>query len=197
MNGGERIRAFIALKTPAEWDEKLKGLQEELARRLGKAGKFRWIKPGQLHLTLRFFGQITPAEADQVAVDLKTAARESQPFSLEYTGLGCFPRCSSPRVLWAGIKDNSESLRRLHERVVELTKEIGKPPEGRSFNPHLTLARIENFRRSESGALEKAIEETGGLISSAWEVSKVLLMRSHLSPQGARYEPLAEEVLGA
>ena len=196
MAGEQKIRSFVALKTPPGWDDRLRELQGELGNSLREVGKFRWVKPEQLHLTLRFLGHITPEQVEEVKRTLSTVAADISPFQLSYAGLGCFPRPSAPRVLWAGIAMRDQTLPTLHEEISTTTAEIGQPLEKREFRPHLTLARIEDFQRRKADLLEKLFSKHENFIASPWHVTEVLLMRSHLSPPGARYEPLLIKPLG-
>ena len=196
MAGDQKIRAFIALKTPPGWDKRLRDIQEELSKPLSEAGKFRWVRPEQLHLTLRFLGHIVPAGVDKAQAAVIKAASQSQPFALRYTGLGCFPRPAAPRVLWAGIADPDERLKHLHAAITSATSDIGRAPEEREFRPHLTLARIENFDRRKGDLLTQLFEKYQNFITDEWVVREIILMRSHLSPQEARYEPILVRSLG-
>lgn len=126
---------------------------------------------------------------------MKEIAAAIPPFNLTYSGLGCFPRPTSARVLWAGIQAN-DALRQLHERITSSTAAIGQALENREFKPHLTLARIEAFDRAKASALQQLFAKYSHAIDQPWQVQEVLVMRSHLSPHGARYEPLLSAKLG-
>src|SRR5690606_1518019 len=110
MPGERKIRAFIALKTPSLWDDRLKFLQQELAEKLAGAGRFRWVKPEQLHITLRFLGPITSDQVEEAKAIVTRVASQFRPFALTSHGLGCFPRPAAPRVLWARIQSEGEIL---------------------------------------------------------------------------------------
>ena len=192
--GAKKIRAFIALKTPPEWDAELGKLQERLKAEL-RTKAIRWTKPEQVHITLRFFGSISVDEVERVAAAFPRICAGHQPFSLRCEGLGCFPNVRRARVLWVGIGGQVERVRRLQEAVVLATGKIGKPAEERLFKPHLTLGRIEGLERSSGERLEKLVE--GGFqIEAEWTVTELLLMHSHLSSQSARYETIARCDLG-
>jgi 2'-5' RNA ligase len=105
--------------------------------------------------------------------------------------VGCFPSVRRPRVLWAGLTGAMESISKLQAEINQATARIGEAPEDRPFTPHLTLARIQNLERTSTERFAKAIER-GFRIEVEWNVASVALMQSHLSPQGARYETLAE-----
>lgn len=192
--GTKKIRAFIALKTPPEWDFELEKLQEGLKSEL-RTKAIRWTKPEQLHITLRFLGSVSSEEAAGVAAALPVICQGQEPFSLRCEGLGCFPNVRRARVLWVGIDGQVERVRRLQKAVVLATGKIGKAPEERPIKPHLTLGRVEGLERAHSERLEKLVEGGFG-IEAEWPVTELLLMQSHLSAQGARYEPIARCELG-
>jgi 2'-5' RNA ligase len=188
----KRIRAFIALEPPPEWKQELGNAQAQLKARL-RGSSIRWIDPAQIHITLRFLGWVFPAEAEEVGGILKGTCEAFQPFSVSCAEIGCFPSVKRPRVIWAGINAPDDTLQRLHGRITEETRSIGEPPEDRPFSPHLTLGRVKQFERDGMGALERAREFR---IQMPWRMDQVLLMQSHLSPQGAEYERISSCGLG-
>ena len=190
-----KIRGFIALKTPALWDEKLGALQRDLKSQFG-GHAFRWVKPEQMHITLRFFGWLTVRQADEVRARVESIASAHPPFTLTCENLGAFPNMRRPRVLWAGLKGETDRASALQTAISSATKEFGEPPEDRPFKPHLTLARLKEPDRRQITDLEHAVAR-GFQIENAWIVNEVLLMQSHLSPQGSTYETLAGLRLGA
>lgn len=192
--GPRKIRAFIALKTPREWDEKLEELQRELKSKFG-SGAFRWVKPEQIHITLRFFGWVTTTQADELMALLPLVCAKHRRFTLHCEALGTFPNVRKPRVFWAGLKGDIAEAGALQNEIASATHDLGEPPEDRPFKPHLTLARLKDPEREHVADLEHVISR-GFAIDFAWEVSTVLLMQSHLSPQGATYETMAQFPLG-
>ncbi len=185
-----KIRAFIALQPPAGWEAPLGALQRKLQEEL-RSKAIRWTKPEQIHITLRFLGAILQREADEIGVLLRKVCAGRETFVLGCAGLGCFPSVRRPRVLWAGLTGAMESISKLQAEINQATARIGEAPEDRPFTPHLTLARIQNLERTSTERFAKAIER-GFRIEVEWNVASVALMQSHLSPQGARYETLAE-----
>ena len=185
----KKVRAFVALKTPAEWDGALRHLQEELKTRL-RSKAFKWTKPEQLHITLRFFGYILPDEVIAVRQRIQEIISGHGAFNLRCEGLGCFPNSRRPRVLWAGITGDTNALAALHYSVTLATRNFGERLEDRPFKAHLTLARIQQAERSAITALEEMIERGFG-IEVAWQVHELILMQSHLSSHGAQYEAIA------
>ena len=202
MNAGEtqseckpkKMRAFLALKTPPEWDAEFAALQQRLKSEL-RTKSIRWTNPEQIHITLRFLGYIPPDEATQIAALLRSICSAQPPFVLRCSGLGCFPNLRRPRVLWAGLDGDIQSVQQLRSAIVEATRQFGEPPDDREFKPHLTLARIQDLERSTREQLEELLRR-GFQIKDDWHVTELLLMQSHLSPQGAKYEVLARCHLG-
>lgn len=197
MNPGEsaaetprKIRAFIALKTPPAWDSALSELQRNLKEKLWSKA-FRWTKAEQIHITLRFFGSIRPEETAVIVERINAEGIPGQTaFNLRCEGLGCFPNLRRPRVFWAGITGDTASVQRLHASVTAATRTFGEPPEDRPFKAHLTLARIQQPERSALDELGNVIARGFG-IETEWNVNELILMQSHLSPHGTRYEPIA------
>jgi len=184
-----KLRTFIALKTPSGWDEKLGDLQRELKSKFGN-NAFRWIKPEQIHITLRFFGWLTINQIEELNRILPAIASKHSPFNLTCSGLGCFPNPKRPRVFWAGLAGDLSLASALQALIVNATAHLGEPPEDRPFKPHLTLARLKEPDRSQIADLDRVIKR-GFQIDEPWSVDHVLLMQSHLSPQGSEYETLA------
>lgn len=192
--GPRKIRAFIALKTPREWEEKLGDLQRELKSKFGSAA-FRWVKAEQIHITLRFFGWLTTAQADEVAQLLPAISSAHPPFALNCEGLGAFPNVQRPRVFWAGLKGDLVAAGALQSEINSATYNFGEPPEDRPFKPHMTLARIKTPERQHISDLEHVVAR-GFQLEHTWQVNELLLMESHLSPKGSTYETIAKFQLG-
>ncbi|MGV3772512.1 MAG: RNA 2',3'-cyclic phosphodiesterase [Verrucomicrobiales bacterium] len=195
-DAGPKVRCFAALECPPDWKEELTHLQAGLKQKLqGKC--FRWVQPDQMHLTLRFFGSITPESAEELKKaihEIPVYFRPSEPLILDANKLGCFPRPNSPRVLWLGLQA-SAGLAELHKRVTDSTAEFGEPPESRPFKPHLTLARIKEPSCVAVEHLQMALNSLNTWSAGSWEVKELILFQSQLSPQGAKYQKLVEAQL--
>jgi RNA 2',3'-cyclic 3'-phosphodiesterase len=190
----KKLRAFIALKTPASWDEQLAKLQTELRSTL-EGLDMAWVKPEQLHVTLRFFGHIVPSALEEIRSLAAPICSSIQTFRASCHGIGVFPSVKRPRVIWAGIVHGSAEMRELQTRLTASTTSIGQPPEDRPFQPHLTLGRIKYLDRKLQRQFESSVEKEFR-IEEPWIIDEVLLMRSNLSPHGARYECLHAWPLG-
>lgn len=169
-------RLFVAIRPPVEIRAQLLGLMA------GVPGA-RWQDDAQLHLTLRFIGEVDSHRADDIAAAL---AGVRQPrFEIALNGLGRFERRGRPEALWAGVAPH-DALAHLHRKVDQALVRAGFTPEGRAYLPHITLAR---FGR-EGGALDPFLSRHSGLSGAPFEVAHFSLFESHLGHSGAIYEPV-------
>ncbi len=174
------MRAFIAIDLPEAVHAALAQVQESF-RKTGLDA--RWTRPEGIHLTLKFLGQISDAQVEQV-VERLDGLGGFERFPVEVTKFGFFPSGRRPRVFWAGV-DALPALAELAARVEQQMEKIGFPREERAFNPHLTLARF-NVPRPQP-ALEAALAAHTTTSLGKFEVSEFFLFESKLSPQGAQY----------
>ena len=186
----ETVRAFLAIELPAEVKTALAALVEQLKD--ADINGLRPVNPGGIHLTLRFLGNV-PIEQVQSVVEVvsRTAARYES-FAIRLGVVGAFPGGGAARVLWVGLEGKLSSLAGLQERIEDDLDSLGFRRERRAYRPHLTVARIRDGtpdpdRRRAREALFSASLASGLSI----DCDSVSLMRSILSPQGARYERLA------
>ncbi len=194
---GERttIRTFIAVQITPQARQVLVETQTLLKGLIPNG--VRWVDPTGIHLTLKFLGEIDPALVNSISNSMRTAAEGAAPFNLALGELGVFPNSRQPRVLWAGIGGDLESLTHLQARVEQWVGAQGFPRERRAFSPHLTLGRVGN--RASNALLSKigdAVSATQLTAASPWVVYGVCLIRSNLSPEGATYTTLDEAPLG-
>ncbi len=191
------IRAFIAI----ELDEPVKTALADVQRRLREAmprDSVRWVRPGGVHLTLKFLGNVPAGQVADITRAIEAAAGQGiAPFSLTIGQLGCFPNLRRPRVVWVGVQEPTGALARLQGAVEKHIAPLGYPTEKRPFSPHLTLGRTQ---RRASPADVRRIGEVVGAAGvgqlAAMEVRAVGLIRSDLKPTGAVYTRLAEVLLG-
>jgi RNA 2',3'-cyclic 3'-phosphodiesterase len=184
--GGGSIRAFLALDPPAEILARVGILQERLRGLI--RGDIRWVRPEGIHLTLKFFGDISPADVGRIAAIVAAAAANQRPLSLSLGGVGVFPDPRRPRVLWLGLNGDLPPLLSFQQGLERALAGIGFPPEGRPFRAHLTLARI----RSPRGltGLGPVLEKGGAAAAGGFVAAAVGLWRSELTPRGAIYTRL-------
>jgi 2'-5' RNA ligase len=179
----DHIRAFIALPLEPALADEIKKIQQQLD---SHGGAVRWISPHQLHLTLQFLGNVATGCLDDLAAALRRACAGTAPFQIALEGAGCFPNTKSPRVVWIGIQGDLESLRKLHERIAQETKQFGDHDDPRAFQPHLTIGRV-NASGLEGRKAGQAIECASVPKLGDWTVRQVLLVQSKLASAGVRY----------
>jgi 2'-5' RNA ligase len=175
-------RLFVAIRPPAPIRALLLGV-------MGGVRGARWQDEDQLHLTLRFIGDVDR----HLAADADAALRSvRQPcFALALHGVGAFDRRRQPTVLWAGVTPQEE-VKALYKKVDQALARAGIEPERRAFSPHITLARL----RPGAGPVEPLLAAAGTLASPPFEVTEFRLYESRLSPDGADYTLVERYPLG-
>lgn len=169
-------RLFVAIRPPEP-------IRDLLIDAMDVSPDFRWQDDEQLHLTLRFIGEVDRPIADDLADAL--GAVRSPAFSLHIAGVGRFEQRSSG-ALWAGVEPKAP-VAALAAKIERICQQVGLEPERRAFFPHITLARWKGRRTRE---VADFLERTRALRSAPFEVSAFILFESHLSRHGARYEPV-------
>jgi 2'-5' RNA ligase len=184
------VRAFVAIVLP---ESMLHSLTEQidLVREHVPTGTIRWVRPENIHLTLKFLGNVSPDRLNKVKDSLLQVARGYSPFSLEVSNFGCFPNYRRPRTLWIGVHDSHLTLSNLHSELERSFEHLGFPKEGRSFHPHLTLGRVKrHVRGDQARKLGEELEEVKIGTLGRIEVEDIHLIRSDLRPTGAVYTEL-------
>jgi len=182
------VRAFVAVKLGREVESRI----IELVAQLKEArADVRWVGRESIHLTLRFLGDVEEARVAGILEALKRRLSGLHPLCIETGGLGAFPSLGRPRVLWVGCKGNG--LRELGEATEAAMVGFGFARETRPFTPHVTLGRMRSLRDWDKLRVLIAQRATESFGSS--EVSEVILFRSTLTPEGARYSRLGSVAL--
>lgn len=148
-----------------------------------------WVGTDNLHVTLKFLGDIEERRAEEIGSALAEAVAEIEAFDVALRGLGAFPTPARPRVIWAGVGSGEARLAVLAATVDQSLIRLGFPREARAFSAHITLGRVREPRRDP--ALAEALARALDLELGATRVDRVVLMRSELSPRGARHSELA------
>ena len=172
------------------------GAEVERLRPLSRA--VAWVPAANLHVTLKFLGERSDAQLAEVEAALVEVAAVTAPFALALHGLGAFPGLERPRILWVGIAEGALSAREVHARLEAALERRGIPRERQAWHPHLTIGRVfdERIWRREAGLpLRQALAAAARRSFGTLAVSHLALMRSDLSPQGARYRELASAEL--
>ncbi|HET7875637.1 MAG TPA: RNA 2',3'-cyclic phosphodiesterase [Methylomirabilota bacterium] len=158
-----------------------------------------WVPRQNLHLTLKFLGEQSPERLGDARAALEEAAGTTAPFALNLHGTGAFPGLERPRVLWVGVAEGALEARALQSRVEQALGARGFAREARPWHPHLTIGRVfdpRRWQRDAGPALREALARGGSTAHGRLTVSRVSLMRSDLSPSGARYSELDSLALG-
>src|SRR5688572_11384683 len=171
-------RLFVAIRPPEE-------IRDLLIDAMGDSPELRWVQDENLHLTLRFVGEVERPLADDIALAL-TRVR-SEPFELRITGVGMFEQRNGG-ALWAGVQPK-EPVAALAAKVERACVAAGLEPERRAFHPHVTLAR---WNRREAKAAQSFLERNRALASPPCAVDRFILYESRLSRHGAHYEEVAD-----
>jgi 2'-5' RNA ligase len=193
-SGQGGIRSFIAIELP----EEVKGELSQLSRELGKA-KYpfvKWVDTENIHLTLKFLGNIPPGQVAKITEAVKEAVRGKSPFQLEISKLGAFPGVNQPRVIWIGVGGETDRLLELQRDIDSRLVPLGFVPEKQPFVPHLTIARVrENASTDDRKALGRLLASTGFDSQERIAVDSIKLMRSQLTPEGPVYSLLSAVAL--
>jgi 2'-5' RNA ligase len=174
-------RLFVAIRPP-------EAVRDLLIDAMDDSPEFSWQSDEQLHLTLRFVGEVERPLAEDLAAALSHLRAE--PFELRIAGLGRFEQ-RNRGALWAGVEPKAP-LAALAAKVERACQQVGLEPERRAFHPHITLARWKGRRTRE---VQDFLERKRGLSSPPFDVSEFVLFESHLSRHGAHYEAAASYAL--
>jgi 2'-5' RNA ligase len=183
------LRAFIAVEIPHEIHKAIESKTAPLRAALDSS-LVRWVPTSNIHLTLKFLGEIPPANVEFLTQMLSAEVNQHQAFEMGFEELGVFPNPRRPRVIWIGIQAPA-GLEALQHGIEAAAATLGYPSEKRPFSPHLTLGRVKhNTGLAGIKKIRAAFEETKvGKLGTA-RVTAVHLFKSDLKPTGAVYTQL-------
>jgi len=186
---GGYVRAFIAIEVPQAVRQILAETIRELADQV--PGNVRWVTPQGIHLTLKFLGDIPTDDSGKILEALRSPIQQVPAFWVQVSGLGMFPNARRPRVLWAGVEVQQESLSSLQQRVEDTLAQMDYPTEKQTFSPHITMGRVRDgvspgARRRIIQAISKA-SSVSRVVSEPWAVDQVHLFRTTFTPNGSIY----------
>ena len=180
------LRSFIAIEIPA-------GIQNAIAENTASIKHtlpkplIRWVTPQNVHLTLKFLGDETPANLKRLADTLIEVAASHETFDVSVGGLGAFPTHKRARVIWIGL-DAPPALAALQHAVDAAAAQLGYPKEERPFSPHLTIGRVsQNASASDLQHIRSALESTKVGILGTIRVQAIRIFKSNLQPGGSVY----------
>jgi 2'-5' RNA ligase len=183
------LRAFIAVEIPTGIHQAIEKKTASIRVALNPS-LVRWVPAENVHLTLKFLGDVSPANQEMLEQMLSAEVSQHRTFEMEFGGLGAFPNPKRPRVIWIGIQAPA-GLDALQHGIGAATATLGYPDEQRPFSPHLTIGRVkQNVGSAGIQQIRTALDETKvGSLGTA-RVSAVHLFQSDLKPSGAVYTRL-------
>jgi len=182
------MRLFFCVELEAAVREALEEVTRGLRSRLGPGTK--WVMKENLHITVRFIGEVEEALAERLAELGSRVAREATPFAFVLSHLGAFPIPRRARVIWAGPEGDPRAFVELVQSVEAGVRELGLPPERKEARAHVTLARLKPPRDVAAALAGVSFPRL------TVEVGALTLMRSRLTPQGPIYTPVGRWPLG-
>jgi 2'-5' RNA ligase len=185
-------RTFVAIEIDRVVRKRAAALVERLA---ALTDDVRWIEPENMHITLKFLGNVKEHDTVEICEAVQDAVCDLPPFGLEVQGLGGFPSLGDPRTIWIAMAAGSEALAAVFERVEEAVVELGYRPEPRRYTAHLTLGRV---RRSSDhlGPLIDELDELKNRPFGKTSVDRVTVFSSRKGRDGPVHEVLSRGELG-
>jgi len=188
------LRAFIAIEIPEEIKTQIGSQTAGLRQMVGRS--VRWVSLENIHLTLKFLGDISPANIEFLTQALKTEVSQYLSFEINMDHLGAFPNLRRPRVIWIGL-DAPADLARLHHSLETAAARLGYASDDKPFSPHLTIGRIrDRLSAQEAQSLREALENTKIGSLGKFVVKSVNLFQSELKPAGPVYTCISTAALG-
>jgi RNA 2',3'-cyclic 3'-phosphodiesterase len=180
------LRSFIAIEIPAEIQNAIAQNIASLKNTLPKP-LIRWVAPNNVHLTLKFLGDVSPANLERLADTLKEETASHKMFSMSISGLGAFPTQRRARVIWIGL-DAPPALPALQRGVDAASVQLGYPREERPFSPHLTIGRVaQTASGPDLQQIRSALESTKVGLLGTIRIQAIHIFKSDLQPGGSVY----------
>ncbi|MGA9771875.1 MAG: RNA 2',3'-cyclic phosphodiesterase [Blastocatellia bacterium] len=187
----DSIRTFICIEVPHAIKERIESLQRAL--RINDA-KISWVRPSNIHLTMKFLGDVPRSKIESVCDGVERAAEGVNQFDIEISTTGCFPSARNPRVFWVGTGALPEGLKQLHLNIESELAHEGFPREQKRFSPHLTIGRVRSPQNAAQTAEALIAREFG---PETFRATEIIVMRSELNSSGSIYTPQAIIKLGS
>jgi len=189
-----RVRTFIAVEMSPRVIARAGDLIDKL--RVAPA-EINWVRPQQMHLTLKFLGDVPDTETPDICRVVADAAAGFEPFEIICRGAGAFPNVRQPRTLWIGIEDGADELKRLQAEIDEALKtKLGYAKEQRGFHPHLTIGRVKRELPGDRGQLGELVEKNVHFDADLAIIDEVVTFASFLGRGGPNHEALDHAELG-
>lgn len=186
MADEKTIRTFLAIELPEEIKTQLRNIQDRLK---ANVKGIRWTRPEGIHLTLKFFGNVSENDIANISSVVEKKTKDVRPVTLNVETVGAFPNFKRPRVIWIGISGAVEGLSVLQKEIDTDIEALGFQKESRGFRPHLTLGRVKSPK--EVKGLSKITEDGKSYAAGSFIAGGLTLFKSELTPKGAIYTKLA------
>ena len=180
------IRTFIAIELPDHIIESFIEIQNSLK---SQRFKIRWSKPENIHLTLKFLGNIQHDDVEKIINVMNESFIRFTPISIAAKGTGAFPGLARPRIVWVGIGDGKKELACLQDTLSENLEKIGFPKDDRPFKGHLTIGRVKS--RPDPEKFIRTMQEFRNFKSESFIADKIIFFKSDLKSTGPVYTRLA------
>ncbi|MBD3425853.1 MAG: RNA 2',3'-cyclic phosphodiesterase [Candidatus Omnitrophica bacterium] len=185
----KKVRSFIAIELSEQARLELARVADTLK---SSGAAVKWVKPESVHLTLKFLGEVEEDRLVRVAEKLKDIAKGTSPFEFVLEKIGVFPKWEYAKVLWIGLAGGSDEVKEIVSRAERVLQKEGFDKEKRAYTPHLTLGRIRSAKRKKE--LRELTEKTR-VNPVPSRVSRIILFKSELTPEGAVYTEMASAEL--
>jgi 2'-5' RNA ligase len=182
----DTIRSFVAFDIDNE--SILKRMADVQTLLVKTGADLKLVEPKNIHMTLRFLGNITTPMVEKIFEEMKTV--RFSPFDAKIYGVGAFPSSHYPRVLWAGITEGADQLLSVSNQLEPRLRSLGFAPDPKGFSPHLTIARVKSGRNKAE--LARFISEKANYEFGIVKAACLRLKRSDLMPRGPIYSTLKE-----
>jgi 2'-5' RNA ligase len=190
LNHTHTMRTFIAIELPQDIKDAISRLQSKLK---ASGADVKWVAPTNIHLTLKFLGEIDEKTKDAVSDIIKEIAVNTPCFTIKLGEIGAFPRIQSPRVIWIGLSEGHEQTKTIVDHLKSELEECGIFGDNKPFSSHITIGRVHSLKKMDS--LIRCISELaaqGTEKLGEFQAGKITLFKSTLLPQGPLYETLQE-----
>jgi 2'-5' RNA ligase len=182
----DSIRSFLAFDI--ENDTVLNRLKAAQTRLVQTGADVKLVEPQNIHITIRFLGNITPPMVEKIFEEMKQV--QFTPFNVQLKGVGAFPNPNYARVVWAGITMGADQLKNVFNQLEPRLQKLGFTPDHKGFSPHLTIARVRSGRNKQQ--LANFINENTGYDFGNVNANCLRLKKSDLTPRGPVYSTLKE-----
>ena len=180
------MRAFVAISLPEEIKKFLAQLQNELK---ATGADVKWVPPNNIHLTLKFLGEIDQEQIKSITTILKDVSESAKQFAITIGKTGAFPSINAARIIWVGVEKGADELKEIARLLEGKLQQLGFPKEEKPFSAHITIGRVRSARnRIKLTETLKKLSEAQLQHTSEFPVTAITLFKSTLTPSGPIYE---------